>query len=329
MNTENVELYIRTHYNRRFLTNYRTVKKFYYRVQTVPLDINFLKNCQQKDVMPKFLWFKTANKNLGSSSAYKECQRRLLKAEIDEKYRHLHEIKELYHSSVQELEQRCPPEMFQNLQQIITDLCQPMIVRKQQTIEKKLNNYSRLSMTPKPAVDRTVVTNISSRLLSDDEVDCLAHGLDYNLVPQRFDDLNAVGNIEQFFHRVTDIYQHHKELLKDVQDKAKISSNDIRVLSAKEMTLASNLRGLSDSFRYQAIQYRKKESLMRVEQTQYHHLLKELKKDKSIIITRPDKGRGVVVIDKSDYISKMNAILSDRTKFTPRFDDPTLKRERD
>ena len=32
-------------------------------------------------------------------------------------------------------------------------------------------------------------------------------------------------------------------------------------------------------------------------------------------------------MDKSDYISKMNAILSDRTKFTPRFDDPTLKRE--
>ena len=32
--------------------------------------------------------------------------------------------------------------------------------------------------------------------ISDDEVDCLAHGLDYNLVPQRFDDMNAVGNIE-------------------------------------------------------------------------------------------------------------------------------------
>ena len=328
MNTENVESYIRTHHNRRLLTNYRIVKKFYYRVQTVPLDIHFLKTCQQKDVMPKFLWFKTANRNLGSSSAYKECQRRLLKSEIDEKYRHLHKIRKLHHSSVQVLEQGCLPEVFQNLQQIIIDLCRPMIAAKQETIERKLNYFSRRSTTRKPIVDRTVVSNISSRLLSNDEVDCLSHGLDYNLVPQRFDDMNAVGNIEQFFHRVTNIFQHHKDLLKDVQDKSKIISNDIRVLSAKEMTLASNLRSLSDSFRYQAIQYRKKQSLMRVEQTQYHHLLKELKKDKSIIVTRPDKGRGVVIMDKTDYVSKMNAILSDRTKFSPRFDDPTLKRER-
>ena len=182
-------------------------------------------------------------------------------------------------------------------------------------------------MKQKPAVDHTVVSNVSSRVLSDDEITCLAHGLDYNLVPQRFDDMSAIGNIEQFFHRVTDIFQHHKELLKDVQDRAIIKSNDIRVLSAKEMTLASNLRSLSDSFRHQAIRYRKRQSLMRVEQSHYHHLLKDLKKDKSIIVTRPDKGRGVVVMDKNDYISKMNVILSDRTKFTPRFDDPTLKRE--
>jgi hypothetical protein len=150
MNTENVESYIRTHHNRRLLTNYRIVKKFYYRVHTVPLDIHLLKSCQQKDVMPKFLWFKTANRNLGSSSAYKEC----------------------------------PPEMFQNLQQIIIDLCRPMIAAKQETVERKLNYFSQRSTTRTPIVDRTVVSNISSRLLSNDEVDCLAHGLDYNLVPQ-------------------------------------------------------------------------------------------------------------------------------------------------
>jgi hypothetical protein len=277
--------------------------------------------------VPKFLWFETANKNLGSSSAYKECQRRLLKTEIDAKYRHLQKIKKLYHSSVRTLEQKCSPELFQNLQQIIIDLCQPMIEEKQLTIEKKLDFHSRRSITSKFAVDRTVVSNISSRVLSKDEINCLTHDLDYDIVPERFDDMNAVGNIEQFFHRVTDIFQHHKELLKDVQHRAKIKSNDIRVLSAKEMTLASNLRSLSDSFRYQAIQYRKKQSLMRVEQTHCHQLLKDLRKDKSIIITRPDKGRGVVIMDKNDYISKMNAILSDRSKFNPLFVDPTLQRE--
>ena len=32
-------------------------------------------------------------------------------------------------------------------------------------------------------------------------------------------------------------------------------------------------------------------------------------------VTRPDKGRGVVILNKTDYIRKMNNILSDRTKF--------------
>ena len=40
-----------------------------------------------------------------------------------------------------------------------------------------------------------------------------------------------------------------------------------------------------------------------------------LSKDKSIVISRPDKGNGVVLMDKSSYISKVNLILTDATKF--------------
>ena len=44
-------------------------------------------------------------------------------------------------------------------------------------------------------------------------------------------------------------------------------------------------------------------------------ILKTLKSDKSIIICRPDKGRGVVIMDKNDYIAKMNAILNNPINF--------------
>ena len=43
--------------------------------------------------------------------------------------------------------------------------------------------------------------------------------------------------------------------------------------------------------------------------------LKTLSKNKSIIITRPDKGNGVVLLDKEEYIHKVNVILSDSSKF--------------
>ena len=44
-------------------------------------------------------------------------------------------------------------------------------------------------------------------------------------------------------------------------------------------------------------------------------ILKNLKKDKNIIISRPDKGRGVIIMNKHDYVSKMGNILNDHRTF--------------
>ena len=44
-------------------------------------------------------------------------------------------------------------------------------------------------------------------------------------------------------------------------------------------------------------------------------VLKDLAKDQDIIICKPDKGRGIVILNKNDYKEKMQAILSDSSKF--------------
>ena len=43
--------------------------------------------------------------------------------------------------------------------------------------------------------------------------------------------------------------------------------------------------------------------------------IQELKRKKDLIITRPDKGSGVVLLDRQDYVKKMEPILSQTTKF--------------
>ena len=43
--------------------------------------------------------------------------------------------------------------------------------------------------------------------------------------------------------------------------------------------------------------------------------LNTLKKDKSILITRPDKGKGVVIMDKAQYTSSVEAIIGDESKY--------------
>ena len=55
--------------------------------------------------------------------------------------------------------------------------------------------------------------------------------------------------------------------------------------------------------------------------------LNDLRKDDSIIITRPDKGNGVVIINKLDYLNKMKQLISDETKFKRLARNPTKSRE--
>ncbi|XP_064107906.1 uncharacterized protein LOC135216468 [Macrobrachium nipponense] len=44
-------------------------------------------------------------------------------------------------------------------------------------------------------------------------------------------------------------------------------------------------------------------------------ILKKLSKQENLIIIRPDKGKGVVILNKTDYIQKVETILEDNSKF--------------
>ena len=45
------------------------------------------------------------------------------------------------------------------------------------------------------------------------------------------------------------------------------------------------------------------------------NILKNLKSNKDIIICKPDKGRGTVILDKANYVEKMNVILNEQNNF--------------
>ena len=48
---------------------------------------------------------------------------------------------------------------------------------------------------------------------------------------------------------------------------------------------------------------------------EHFQAIKSLSCNEHIPITIPDKGSGVVILNKSDYIKKMGSILDDKTKF--------------
>ena len=58
-----------------------------------------------------------------------------------------------------------------------------------------------------------------------------------------------------------------------------------------------------------------------------HGILKRLHTNKDIVITRPDKGSGIVNLDKTFYGEKILRLISDVNKFRKLNGDPTLTRE--
>ena len=54
-----------------------------------------------------------------------------------------------------------------------------------------------------------------------------------------------------------------------------------------------------------------------------HCVLQNLRKNKDIVITKPDKGNGVVILDQKLYNNAIEEIISDTSKFERLNDDPT------
>ena len=58
-----------------------------------------------------------------------------------------------------------------------------------------------------------------------------------------------------------------------------------------------------------------------------HRVLRNLRKNKDIVIMKPDKGNGVAILDRKPCNNAIEEIISDTSKFGKLSEDPNLKRE--
>ena len=58
-----------------------------------------------------------------------------------------------------------------------------------------------------------------------------------------------------------------------------------------------------------------------------HRVLRNLRENKDIVITKPDQGHGFVLLDWKLHNNAIEEILSDTSKFEKLNEDPSLKRE--
>ncbi len=153
------------------------------------------------------------------------------------------------------------------------------------------------------------IFNSSSRKLSEIEERVLSKGLKYGIKNKRVDTYELMSRFEELAQSLS------KLKIAEKNDELKANLNT-------KSALFQQLQNMSTEF----IELSKKamDNLSEEE----HAALTELAKDKSIVITKADKGNAVVIQDVSDYKLKVSKVLDDSNKFRKLTHDVTISRER-
>ncbi|CAF3304271.1 unnamed protein product [Rotaria sp. Silwood2] len=183
-----------------------------------------------------------------------------------------------------------------------------------------------INTTDKNTTEPKVVWNFSNRNLAEEELRVLEKGMSYNH-SCTVNRSKVISNVEYLFHQASKIPKESIDFKKWDEDPDDIANKEIRVLEPKQLSLAADLKSTTEKFFQHAqmsIKMRKDKNL---NGNHDDKILLKLSKDLSILITKPDKGRGVVILDRNDYIEKLEKILSDNKKFKLLNQDPTISRE--
>ena len=164
------------------------------------------------------------------------------------------------------------------------------------TQQKKLSPLTRDCSLPIFTTNETI-TNLTQYELSQEESDLLKAGLCFSIQPDKTRKSEIFATFEK-------IYCSFLNNLKSEETKSQIKVH---------------LLDLANSYFYN---YKSSPCILR-----QHRILRNLRKNKDIVIMKPDKGNGDVILDQKLYNKAIEEIISDTCKFGKLNEDPTMKRE--
>ena len=272
------------------LHTYRTLERTDFKLQKSKADLDFLNTCKDNNLVPKFLNFKPYSTKVKSSEAYRTAQRIFLNHEIKDKEKRVSSLEKQRRDLQSQVRSSVSFITYVHLENLIEKTNSLKILRIKAVHAKKLGRIG-YSVIEELSPDE-VLFNFSSRTLTSAEKSLLSKGLKFALPPKQLTAERYLYTFEKLFESLSKhtIYNNTNNKLESFRDK---------------------LRHLVKSS-FQRFKKHQPKPVLSEEETK---ALESLSKDKSIVIARPDKGNGVVLMDKEDYISRVNAILSDTSKF--------------
>ena len=283
---------IERRYNVSVLHTFRSLERTEVKYKKRAADLDFLKTCSENDLTPSFLNFKAYKPGLKSSRIYKATQKQFLQNEIKDKERELKQ----WDSTRKKLEQdlRHSVSFFDHihLAHLADAASSGKVAGFITTHKKKLRKLGYKE--PDFLSPDKVIFNYSSRVLTPIEKSVLSKGLKFVLPPKKLSLQKYLLTFEKFYYSLSQYPLFCRESQYEDSDTFKTDLRHLAFSSYKEFKKNIPKNSLTD------------EELA---------ALKSLSEDKNIIISRPDKGNGVVLLDKSDYKEKMHTLLSDTSKF--------------
>ena len=253
------------------------------------LDIDFLNNCINHDLVPKFIQFKVANRGLRSSKVYRQCQQQLLREELSVKKRHLSTLQKKFDHTKHQLHHTVRDIDFIHISCKFLVLNDRKMLRARLVQEKKLVNLGLTTANEQNDPEK-VIFNFSNRTLSHSEKSLLAKGLNLTIPPKKLNYADFLLPFEQAFYQ---LHTNNPELTPEESDpiNAIMKAAACDCLRSYDPKLEQNLP--ADEV----------------------EALKSLLADDDIIVQKSDKGNSVVIMNKLEYIERMHELLADTTKF--------------
>ena len=285
----NVLDHIRSNYGegkvQQFWKSYNVEKK----LVKSQLDVEFLTTCKAYEIIPKFIRFRLHRKSLQSSNFYLSWQAKLLTLEINCKKNVYTKQRENYANVTRELN-----EGLRRLDVILLDRFREDIIRSfveatKSTHFKKLENLG-VQNRINPCDPSKVIFNFSKITIPPRVRHLLAFGLDFGLPVLKLDFCKFFLPIEKLAY--------------DLKDRKPLTGDFDKFCHELKAT----------TFRY-FYNFKPFKIFSAVSTPNDIKLLKKFSGNSDIVISKPDKGRGVVIVNKSDYISSMTEIITNNAKF--------------
>ena len=269
---------------------FRSFENYDFKLRKALCDLSFLTTCSVNNLSPKFLHFKTSLSRFHADSDYKQYQKRLLEKEIQSKRDKIVLLRNQRSQSLENLRQMSSYLDFNHFFLKVDDRNSLQISKIKLIHNKKLFKLGLKKRYDSIPPDQ-IIFNLSSKILTPLQEEALSLGLKFCFNPLKL-------NYAQYFSAFENLYKtlSFENIRNCIPNSVDYVKSNIKTIALKNYY----------SFKSNLSPYHK--SLI--------SSLRELSKDKNIVITKPDKGTGVVLLNKDDYLSKMNDILQDSSKFT-------------